>query len=205
MYFAVILVCKTKLCIPASWLRNINVVDCFNNLQKRSVKKVIFFSFDESKAPDFLLPIINDFDDKNDACYHAYVLKAFENKDECIEYLNKRRAITPVHYSQRAVVPAKENALHDEITRQIAIDQKSLEKKEINSMRQAILQNRGATSIDLTEDDIEDIQNSLNEPITIDEEYSIMMSESQRVGQLESLKADCLSGSMPFQELSVGK
>lgn len=67
------------------------------------------------------------------------------------------------------------------------------------------LQNRGATSIDLTEDDIEDIQNSLNEPITIDEEYSIMMSESQRVGQLESLKADCLSGSMPFQELSVGK
>lgn len=126
----------------------------------------------------------------------ADVLKAFENKNECIEYLKKRRAITPVNYSQRAAVPAKENALHDEIARQIAIDQKSLVKKEINSMRQAILQNRGATSIDSTESGIEDIQNSLNEPITIDEEYSMMMSESQRDGQLESSKADFLSGSI---------
>lgn len=199
MYFVVLLMDKTKLCIPAYWLQHINIVDCFNNLFKRNAKKVIFYSFDESKAPDFLVPILSEFDVNNDACYHGYVLKAFETKEICIDYLFKRRAITPVYYSHIPTPNPIENHARNEISRQIAIDQKSLVKKEIDSLRQAILQNRHRPSIDLTESDIEAFQHGLDEQITIDEEFSMLHEESCR----EIMTDDCLSGKIPFQILSV--
>lgn len=87
MFFACSLLDKTKLCIPASWLQNIDIVRCFNNLHKRHEKKVIFYSKDELSVPNFLLPKRDSFDEHSDGCYDAYVLKAFETKHSCVEYL----------------------------------------------------------------------------------------------------------------------
>lgn len=71
MFFAITLVDKTKLCIPAAWLQHINMVECFNNVFKRHEKRIIFFSVDEEKSPNFLLPISNAFDEKSEACYEG--------------------------------------------------------------------------------------------------------------------------------------
>lgn len=192
---------KTKVCIPASWLQNINIVDCFNNLFKRNEKKVVFFSFDESKAPDFSLPIFDKFDCENNACYQAFVLKAFDSKEKCIEYLNKRRAIEPVYYCRITTSNSTINDLRDEIARQMAIDQKSLVKKVVNALRKVILHNRDTPSIDLTDSDIEDFQHGLDEPISIEDEYSMLQEENNREIPFE----DILSGNIPFQESSVRK
>lgn len=196
MFFGIILVDRTKLCIPASWLQRINIIDCINNLNKRNEKKVIFYSNDEAKSPDFSLPITSQFDACNDACYFAYVLKAFETREMCNDFLYKRRAIAPVFYGTNNSV---KKSTDEEVLRQMAVDQKCLVKMEVNSLRQAILQNRMIQCIDLTESEIEDYRQGLDEPISIEEEHSILQDENQSENPAE----DCLSGNIPFLELSV--
>lgn len=193
MFFAALLLDKTKLCIPAAWRRDIDIVACFNNLHKRNEKRVIFYSNNELHTPDFLLPIRSEFDENSDACYHAYILKAFHSKDECIDYLLKRRTIEPtVYFPMRNSSAVNVTA---EIERQMAIDQKVTIKMEVKSLRQALLNNnRTSQSIDLTESDTEDFQNGLDEPITIEEELSILEDESS------SGSDDILSANIPFKQ-----
>lgn len=195
MFFAVILFDKTKLCIPAGWLQNIDIVRCFNNAHKRYEKKVIFYSSNEHRSPDFLLPIRNKFDENTDACYNAYVVKAFHSKESCIDHLHKRRAvIPPVYFPTR---DASVNNLNAEIDRQMAIDQKVMIKQEVESLRQALLNNnRTIHSVDLTESDTEDFQNGLHENITVEEELNTF----NEVSSNESGLADVLSGNIPFEQ-----
>lgn len=195
MFFAVNLLDKTKLCIPAGWLQHIDIVACFNNLHKRYEKKVIFYSNDEHQSPDFLLPIRNEFSENFNACYYAYILKAFDSKESCIDYLYKRRSTVPPAYfpTQKSIG----NKLAADIEREMAIEQKMNVKKEVESLRQALLNtNRTSHSIDLTESDTEDFQNGLDEAITIEDELNVLEEASSS----NSGSYDSLSGNIPFQQ-----
>lgn len=195
MFFSVILLDKTKLCIPAAWLQHIDIVRCFNNIHKRHEKKVIFYSSDELRTPDFLLPISDEFDENSDACYHAHVLKAFHSKEECLNHLHKRRAVAPpAYFPTRSSCASNVNA---DIDREMALDQKITIKKEVGSLRQALLNNnRTSHSIDLTESDTEDFQNGLDEPITIEDELNVLNEVSSGVNG----SFDILSGNISFQQ-----
>lgn len=195
MFFSVILLDKTKLCIPAGWLQHIDIVRCFNNVHKRHEKRVIFFSSDELRTPDFLLPISNAFNEDSDACYHAHVLKAFHSKEECLNDLKKRRALAPpAYFPTRNSCASNVNA---DIDREMALDQKITIKKEVESLRKALLNNnRTSQSIDLTESDTEDFQNGLDEPITIEDELNVL----NEVGSAVNGSFDILSGNIPFQQ-----
>lgn len=195
MYFAVNLLDKTKLCIPASWLENINMVECFNNVFKRHEKRIVFFSSDECKEPKFCLPIASDFVENIDSCYYGYVLKAFENKELCIAYLNKRRGIAPPIYYPVRISPDNENILRNEITRQMEMDTKVQIKKEIDALRVALLNGRSVQSIDLTESDTEDYQNGIDDVNTIEDELAVLEEPISNENHL----FDCLSGYMPFE------
>lgn len=201
MFFPVALLDKTKLCIPVGWLQNIDIIGCFNNAHKRHEKKVIFYSHDELRSPNFLLPISDVFDENSDACYRAYVLKAFNSKESCIDYLNKRRSGAPPAY-----FPTRNRQTNDvtsEIERQMAIDQKTTIKKEVESLREALLnKNRTSQSIDLTESDTEDFQNGLDEPITVEEELNVLEEETK----IDNGLVDSMSGNIPFQlDVAVSK
>lgn len=189
---------KTKLCIRASWLKNIDIVVCFNNLHKRHQRKEIFYSHNEFQSPDFLLPIRNEFDKNSDACYYAYVLKAFESKQMCIDYLYERRSVEPSTY-----FPPRNSTANDvtaEIERQMAIEQKVIVKREVESLRQVLLQNnRYSQTIDLTESDTEDYQSGLDEAVTIEDELNVLNEASSS----ESSPFDSLSGNIPYQEDST--
>lgn len=41
-----------------------------------------------------------DFDDENDGCYYANVLKAFATIEECETYIENRRPFLPKNYSE---------------------------------------------------------------------------------------------------------
>lgn len=195
MFFAVNLIDKNKLCIPASWLENINMVDCFNNVFKRHEKRIIFFS-SEDKEPDFGLTIRNEFIETIDSCYYGYVLKAFENMELCITYLNKRRGMAPPIYYPVKRQNVDENALRNEISRQIAMDTKFQIKKEVNALRDAVLNGRFAQTVDLTESDTEDFQHGIDEVNTIEDELQILVEE------IENGPYDPLSGCIPFDAVS---
>lgn len=196
MYFAVSLLNKTKLCIPIFWMQNINIVECFNNVFKRYEKRLVFYSKYERAEPNFSLPIISDFDENIDACYYGHVLKAFESKEKCMEYLNKRRAGAPPVYYPEQNATGDDNVLRSEISRQMAMDSKIQIKKEVETLREAVLNSRTAQSIDLTESDTEDYQNGIDEPTTIEDELEVL----QEAIPTRQTKNDCLSGNMFFTE-----
>lgn len=80
-----------------------------------------------------------------------------------------------------------------EINRQMAMDPKIEIKKEVEALRQAVLKsNRNHQCIDLTDSDTEDIQNGLNDTITIEQELSSMTDDSS------DGPADILSGNIQF-------
>lgn len=197
MYFATTLVDKTKLCIPAAWLQHINMVQCFNNVFKRYEKRVIFFSIDEEKSPNFLLPICNVFDEKIDACYEAFVMRAFETKQLCIDYLLKRRGILPPVYFP--VAKSNENTIQNQIQREMAIDTKILIKREVESLRKVLLNTNKVQSIDLTDSDAEDLQNGIDDMIEIEDELTVLQEDDKPVND----NYDVLSGNIPFIENSV--
>lgn len=197
MFFAITLVDKTKLRIPAAWLQHINMVECFNNVFKRHEKRIIFFSVDEEKSPNFLLPISNAFDEKSEACYEAFVMRAFETKQQCIDYLLKRRGILPPVYFP--VAKSNENTLQDQIHREMAIDTKILIKKEVESLRNVLLNTNKVQSIDLTDSDAEDLQNGVDDMIEIEDELSVLQEDDTPLND----NYDVLSGNIPFIENSV--
>lgn len=192
MYFAITLVDKSKLCIPAAWLEHINMVECFNNVFKRHEKRVVFFSSDETKSPNFLLPIADKFDEKIDACYHAFVAKAFETKQLCIDYLLKRRGIVPPVYFPIA----KPNENSSQIEREMAIDNKISIKKEVESLRKVLLNTNKIRTIDLTDSDVEDLQNGIDDMVEIEDELAVLEEEEKPSNEND----DILSGDIPFVE-----
>lgn len=195
MYFAVNLIDKTKLCIPAAWLENINIVECFNNVFKRHEKRIIFFSSDECHEPKFTLPIKYDFIATTEACYYGFVLKAFENKEHCIEYLNKRRGAAPPVYFPTQNLTKNVNILRNEITRLEAMDTKLQIKKEIEQLRSTILNNQTVQSIDLTQSDTEDYQNGIDDANTIEDELNVLVEQIPN----NNNRFDSLSGHITFE------
>lgn len=91
MFFAVILVKSKKILgIPANWCLNIDVVRNFNYGLQPFREKIIFYS-PTNQTENFTLELKDEFDEINDACYHAQVLKAFGTMEECLNYVEKRR------------------------------------------------------------------------------------------------------------------
>lgn len=101
MYLAVILSeSKTLTTIPIEWVKNYKaaLVRNFNGGLKRWRKEHIFFSDRECEA-DFGLDIRCNYCSSVNACYIANILKAFGSEADAKMYVEMRRPVLPVNYS----------------------------------------------------------------------------------------------------------
>lgn len=125
------------------------------------------------------------------------VMRAFETKQQCIHYLLKRRGILPPVYFP--VAKSNENTLQDQIHREMAIDTKMLIKKEVESLRNVLLNTNKVQSIDLTNSDAEDLQNGIDDMIEIEDELSVLLKDDKPLND----NYDVLSGNIPFIKNSI--
>lgn len=156
MIFAVMLLDKTRLCIPASWVCAINPVYAYNYGVNHNEKKRIFFSKDEKATPNFLLPIQSTFHADEDSCYLGKVKKAFGTMSECLSYYDVHRIILPAIYSNRRERQgecfrlASEEVVERENERSLEVKQKI--KCELEPLRRAVcMLNRMVPECDLTQ------------------------------------------------------
>lgn len=70
---------RRNLLIPSYWCFGINIENTINDGINRNKKRLIFYSEDQSKNPDFLLPVSTMFNEELDACYHGHIIKFFGN------------------------------------------------------------------------------------------------------------------------------
>lgn len=78
MYFAVFLIdSEINLLVPAKWIFFLNVNDIANNGIFSTEERLIFFSENVDKSPDFFAPVRRHFIRNVDACYHANIVKVF--------------------------------------------------------------------------------------------------------------------------------
>lgn len=199
MYLAVILFDKTLLVIPAAWCCNLNIVSHFNYGLKSNKKKIIFFSNDDKKEPSFLTQIKEKFEIGSDACYNAYILRAFADKEKANKFLKRRRGIIPPQYYKNN---PENDILHSTILREMELDTKKTIKKEISQIRNAMLTKKIVTC-DLTASDTEDIQNGIDDySITIDEEFDSLKNEQN---SNEKTTHDVISGNIAFSTDKVSE
>lgn len=88
-YFVVYLKCKRYIVIPKHWVKN-------PVLRQEST---IFFSgngFDST--PDFSCEKKHYVDDKENACYDAFVFKSFDNYEAAQNFALNKRVVAPVQY-----------------------------------------------------------------------------------------------------------
>lgn len=101
MFFAVILTkSRTLLTIPAQWCYRIDIVRNYTSGLRQWKDKIIFYSPNEAKDPNFRLGIENEFDPEKDACYMANVLGTFFTAEDADTYLRKRRHVLPKIYAE---------------------------------------------------------------------------------------------------------
>lgn len=68
-----------KKIIPSKWVKNLKVADLLNYGVTYHKKKLytVFYSAHISSDPDFTLDVSSAMNNTRDACYKAYILKAF--------------------------------------------------------------------------------------------------------------------------------
>lgn len=160
MRFAVILCCdKTMLHIPAAWCGNFDLAVSMNQSINKNIKRRIFFSPDESKSPNFKLPLAETFDENHDACYTAKILKVFNTFDEAYSYLQKKRNVFPAVYNPKRLNQRLPPLVDENIEAMIKKETKPL----LNAIRYA---NTLIGVQDLTADDDEEFA----EMFTIDDD-----------------------------------
>lgn len=68
---------KQKLVIPLKWIYSIDITQIMNYGISHTKQHVVFYCNDPDEEPNFRLPIQNDFDENQNACYYARVLHIF--------------------------------------------------------------------------------------------------------------------------------
>lgn len=119
MFLAVILKDSLELLvIPTGWCYNFDVVRKVNHGLKTWKTEIIFYS-PNNNYPNFLLPIQSEFNDDEDACYKANILKTFYEKKDADDYVEVRRNNSPVNYTENNAqepfeIPVRVSASSDE-------------------------------------------------------------------------------------------
>lgn len=87
--------------IPLRYVLNLDLAKSLNNRINRNQKHVIFWSEDDSKEPNFNLPLSSEFNRSTDSCFEVKFLKVFANRESALIYANARRQIDPAIYNTR--------------------------------------------------------------------------------------------------------
>lgn len=184
MYLRVVLIeDKTNLCIPASWVFCINLVNAYKSGVNRNEKKRIFFSKDWKCTPNFLLPLRTRFDPDENACYLAKIKNPFATVNEALEYTKKLRGGLPAVYNtMRIEMPPPflngEAQVAEEAVRQnnVKIEIKAEVDNQLALLRRAVSKlNRLLPPIDLTIDS-DDEEDGVDDAILIDDEMPFEFS-----------------------------
>lgn len=78
MFACVILeVSKKKLTIPLKWIYSFDITQALNYGISHTKQHVVYYCNDSDEAPNFRLPIQNDFDENQSGCYYAHILHIF--------------------------------------------------------------------------------------------------------------------------------
>lgn len=83
LWIAVYLIDSSKVVvIPIKFIYNLSLSKSFNNRINRNQPHLIFWSANHQDQPNFHLTISKAFDQNDEACYYANLLKAFGKKKE---------------------------------------------------------------------------------------------------------------------------
>lgn len=74
---AILCKCRKILAVPIQNIYKLNLAKSLNNRINRNQQHLMFWSSDYSKAPNYDLPISDQFDKTRDACYMVKLLKVF--------------------------------------------------------------------------------------------------------------------------------
>lgn len=74
---AILCKCRQKLAVPLRNIYKLNLAKSLNNRINRNQEHLMFWSSDLSKEPNFNLPIADQFDKSQDACFMVKLLKVF--------------------------------------------------------------------------------------------------------------------------------
>lgn len=168
MFLAVVIHdCKTNICIPENWCLIRSKAQSYNyGLSTKKIRK-IFFSKDDSKVADFSLPTKIQFDSEDDSCYWAQIKKSFDVKSECEAFVSKQRRFFPPVYNL-----GKHEHDDSEIEKQLNHATEALVKvkqercDETDMLRAAVFKLLPLLpTIDLTESDVEDYQDIIDEDV----------------------------------------
>lgn len=78
LYFAVFLVDLDKnVLIPDFWCSEFDLAAAINGLLNRNTNRLIFYSPNANKEPDFTLAVRTKMDLNSDGCYFGKLLRAF--------------------------------------------------------------------------------------------------------------------------------
>lgn len=83
---------KYQMIIPEEWFA------------VREKRRIFYSPFGDGMQADFSSPVQPRFRDDISACYFVRFVKALPTKESCIEYVQRRRCITPVVYNDRRLL-----------------------------------------------------------------------------------------------------
>lgn len=130
VYLACISVENRKLfVIPISWCFGIDIVRCLNDGIRQRKNRLVFWSKDQTKVPNFCLKVQNQFDGK-DACYIANILKVTETRAEANEHVDRRREILPVDYANNVVNENLHSIQQEFIAAAIEVEQSKIKEEK---------------------------------------------------------------------------
>lgn len=89
--FAVLLKQKRFIIVPKKWIEN-------PSISKDATK--VFFSADSEDSPDFNLEIKYYFNSNHKACYEAYVMRKFNDRQQAQSYIEWKRPVFPTGHSK---------------------------------------------------------------------------------------------------------
>lgn len=174
MYFAVVLANKENTClaIPASYCEILEPWNAYNYGINRNKPIKIFYSPNLLCDPNFLLPLESNFSMLVVACYTARFKRAFPDFESCQNYVQKKRNYVEPVYNPKRLLEPTHMELERKVSEEYAKDSKVEVQKAVQLLREAVLVKK-QPSIDLTESDVEEYQEALNNQmvnLSIDEE-----------------------------------
>lgn len=87
--------------VPLRYVYKLDLAKSLNNRINRNQKHVVFWSEDDTKEPNFNLPVSNRFDRSKDSCLKVKILKVFSSHHSALNYAQRCRTVDPAVYNER--------------------------------------------------------------------------------------------------------
>lgn len=118
MFATVILVGSLeRLVIPLKYILSLDIVQVYNRGISRTKKHIIYYSSDDTDEPNFHLPIQDEFNANEPACYYAHILNVFGKFE--IEMKHKNNLMSHCYNRTYYFIDTKEHALQYRTGRKI--------------------------------------------------------------------------------------